>query len=57
MRGRLSTDETSCDIDEDITRRVQAAIYTFAFRRTFRTVSLGDTKLILKVNALTFPIC
>ncbi len=48
LQGSLNTEESKCNIDEDITRWVQTAFYTFAFRRTFRTVSLGGTKLMLK---------
>lgn len=56
LQGKLSPEESRCDIDEDITKWVQITIYIFAFRRTFKTVSLGGAKLILRVRALTFPI-
>ena len=56
LRGRLSTEESSYDIDGDVTGQVQRTIYIFAFRRTFKTVSFGGTKLMLGVIALTFPI-
>lgn len=56
LRGMLSAEESSCDIDEDITKWVQTTINVFPFRKTFRTVSLWWHKATLRNDTITFPI-
>ena len=55
LRGMLSAEECSCDIDEYMIW-AQSTIYKLAFQWTFGSVSFDGTKLILGVIALAFPM-